>query len=400
MRANELLKESELDPRGWGSTPFGVDIDYFGLRVQMRPSTFLKLAAPLEQSNTNPEVEKHMRGGGKIAPPMLDIEIPDDWSHDNFSESARVVGHEGRNRMAAWIKLKGDDPIQVNIKPRGSYRRRNLTTKHIEAISKGLLSQRGNLVSGPLFSVESVLEEKILNEIDVAPSDAHDPSADSKYYSIKGPLSPSLHSVKPIPWMPEYSYYIKKYNSDNVKVTIIDSNNQSDYAGQLLLVGSVNHPKKPEKDILQSSVTTVHPNYRNKGIGTSLYRLALLPKPIGGGFTIMSDDYQTPGGIATWHSLSKLSDIEITGLVMVMKPATTTTSRIKLYDSLIRDLFGKIGGVYLSETEMAYWYEIPVKAINGRMENRLKTSLIRIYDSSSQPLRDVVGTFLMAKYAG
>ena len=44
MRAIEFINEASLDPSGWGSTPYGTDIDYFGLRVQMKPSTFLRLA--------------------------------------------------------------------------------------------------------------------------------------------------------------------------------------------------------------------------------------------------------------------------------------------------------------------------------------------------------------------
>lgn len=164
MKVNEIINEAVLDPSGWGQTPYGTDIDYFGLRVQMKPSTFLELALPLGQAETNPEIEKHMQGGGKIAYPMLDIEIPDSWEEGDFSEPAQVVSHEGRNRMKTWIKLKGNDPIQVNIRPRGWYRRKHLTPEHIEAISKGLISERGNFVKGPLFSTDTALEEDTIDE--------------------------------------------------------------------------------------------------------------------------------------------------------------------------------------------------------------------------------------------
>jgi hypothetical protein len=159
MRATEFITEAILDPSGWGNTPDGTDIDYFGLRVQMRPSTFLKLALPLTSSVTNPEVAKHMKTGGKIAYPMLGIEIPDEWRKGDFSQPAKVVDHEGRNRMKTWIELKGDDPIQVNIKPRGGLiRRRDLTDEYIKAMSTGLISQRGNLVQNP-FDASTTLEE-------------------------------------------------------------------------------------------------------------------------------------------------------------------------------------------------------------------------------------------------
>lgn len=149
MKVREIINEAVLDPEGWGNTPHGTDIDYFGLRVQMKPSTFLKLSLPLEASTTNTEVEKHMRAGGKIAFPMLDIEIPEkEWKVGDFSKPAKVVDHEGRNRMTAWIKIHGDDPIQVNIKPR-YLRRRNLSDEMILALSQGMIGQRGNYIEKP-----------------------------------------------------------------------------------------------------------------------------------------------------------------------------------------------------------------------------------------------------------
>lgn len=171
MRAREFTTEAVLDPGGWGETPYGTDIDYFGLRVQMKPSTFLKLALPLGSAETNPEVEKHMRAGGKIAYPMLDIEIPKDWEDGDFSEPAKVVSHEGRNRMFNWIKLKGDDPIQVNIKPRGWHRRKHLTPDHIQALSNGLISQRGNVIPSP-FEADTALEESELGEAEEGTAEA------------------------------------------------------------------------------------------------------------------------------------------------------------------------------------------------------------------------------------
>ena len=158
MRANEFITEAELDPTGWGSTPYGTDIDYFGLRVQMKPSTFLKLALPLSGGAINPEVEKHMKAGGKIAYPMLDIQIPPEWDDGNYKKSARVVSHEGRNRMTNWIKLKGDEPVQVNLVPRGGLRRRDFKPEWIKELSNGLFSEGGNYISQP-FDISTALEE-------------------------------------------------------------------------------------------------------------------------------------------------------------------------------------------------------------------------------------------------
>lgn len=163
MRAKEFIYEAELDPLGWGQTPIGTDVDYFGLRVKMRPSTFLKLAAPLTSGAKNPEVEKHMQGGGKIAYPWLDIRDPAEWeTKQDFSKPAQVVGHEGRNRMKTWIKLKGDDPIQVNLFLKNANRRRYITDEMIDALSKGLFAEKSSsFIKGPLFDPTTALEEMV-----------------------------------------------------------------------------------------------------------------------------------------------------------------------------------------------------------------------------------------------
>jgi hypothetical protein len=152
------LDEAELDSTGWGATPQGTDIDYFGLKVKMRPSTFLKLSHPLNSSEQNSDVEKHMQGGGKIAYPFLEIKDSVEWEDGDFSQHGKVVNHEGRNRMTHWIKMKGDEPIQVNVFLRGANRRRYVTDDMIQALSQGLISQTGQLVKNP-FEASTALEE-------------------------------------------------------------------------------------------------------------------------------------------------------------------------------------------------------------------------------------------------
>ena len=158
MQWNPSIDEAELDPTGWGATPQGTDVDYFGLKVKMRPSTFLKLSHPLNSGEQNFDVEKHMQGGGKIAYPFLEVKDPVEWEDGDFSQVGKVVNHEGRNRMTHWIKMKGDEPIQVNIFLRGANRRRYVTDDMIQALSQGLISQTGQLVSNP-FDANTALEE-------------------------------------------------------------------------------------------------------------------------------------------------------------------------------------------------------------------------------------------------
>lgn len=142
---------------GAGAVPYNQDVDYFGIRTTMRPSTFLRLAAPLEQEHSA-ELEKYIADGGAIGAPFLEIKIPQEWDDSDFSKPAQVMGHEGRNRMTVIQKLESDTPIEVHIFPRGGYRARDITPEFKAALAKSLYAEKStNLVSGPLF--ESGLEE-------------------------------------------------------------------------------------------------------------------------------------------------------------------------------------------------------------------------------------------------
>jgi len=158
MRLRELLSEVKIDnQQGAGAVPYNQDVDYFGLRVMMKPSTFLRLAAPLGQEHSA-ELEKYIADGGAIGAPFLEIKIPQEWDDGDYSKTAQVAGHEGRNRMTAIQKLEGDAPIEVHIFPRGGYRARDITPEFRAALVRGLQAEKAtNIVAGPLF--EEGLEE-------------------------------------------------------------------------------------------------------------------------------------------------------------------------------------------------------------------------------------------------
>lgn len=158
MRLRELLSEVKINNKdGAGAVPYNQDVDYFGLRVMMSPSTFLQLAAPLGQEHSA-ELEKYIADGGAIGAPFLEIKIPPEWDDGDYSKTAQVAGHEGRNRMTAVKKLEGDAPIEVHIFPRGGYRARDITPEFRAALTRGLQAEKAtNIVAGPLF--EEGLEE-------------------------------------------------------------------------------------------------------------------------------------------------------------------------------------------------------------------------------------------------
>lgn len=145
------VDEAVIDNRaGAGAVPFNADVDYFGLRVKMKPSTFLKLAAPLGDKD-NSKMEEYIRNGGAIGAPFLDITIPPEWDEGNFSKNAKIQGHEGRHRMLAVQAVEGNAPIEVHLFPK-YYRSRDITSEFKEKINSGLYAEKTtNLIHGPLF---------------------------------------------------------------------------------------------------------------------------------------------------------------------------------------------------------------------------------------------------------
>jgi hypothetical protein len=202
--------------------------------------------------------------------------------------------------------------------------------------------------------------------------------------------------MKPLPGGSGLTYVVnnRKYNRS---IVILDPQNLGYYVGELKLERSNTIPE----NTWATSLVSVHPKYRGRGIAKSLYGLALLPKSVGLGLTLVSDSLQTPGGVRNWLSLSQISGVEVTGIVGVIKyedKGSAKSSEIQnRYDELMNDLLGEVGGVYHSENIYFYFYEIPVKLVGSKLENVIKKSLIKIY-----PKDMVIGshTLLMAKYGG
>jgi hypothetical protein len=152
ISARQAVDEVAIDNyAGAGSTPNNQNVDYMGLRVLMKPSTFLQLAAPLSSA---PDVGlvKYIANGGAIGAPFLQIDIPEGWDTGDFAMPAQVTGHEGRNRMHAIQQLEGDEPIEVHIFPR-YYRARHMTPEFVKNINSRLQVETGvRIKSGPLFT--------------------------------------------------------------------------------------------------------------------------------------------------------------------------------------------------------------------------------------------------------
>jgi hypothetical protein len=140
---------------GAGLTSKNQDVDYFGKRVMMKPTTFLKLAAPSDSLRSKDGLKTYVEGGGKLASPMLTVEIPHEWRDGDFSKPPQVTGHEGRNRMSAIKELYGDIEVETHLFVYG-LRNRNITDEMLNNINAKCVSETGIPLNGTFFTIINV----------------------------------------------------------------------------------------------------------------------------------------------------------------------------------------------------------------------------------------------------
>lgn len=156
MRLFEAQRAPTIDnERGLGAVPINASVDYHGLRVTMYPSAFLNLAAPIEEQTPDiAYISQHVKNGGSIASPFLDITIPEEWEDGNFSSPAQVSGHEGRHRMMVVAQVYGNVPTEVHLFFRGGLRARDITNTYVAHLNTHLYKERSKVVAkGPFFDV-------------------------------------------------------------------------------------------------------------------------------------------------------------------------------------------------------------------------------------------------------
>jgi len=159
MRAKEFLREYNIDiEKGKGATPRNAEVDYFGFRVKMTPSVFLKLASPLQDGQSVEFFRQCIRDRTPVGPPTLTIEVPNEWRDGDFTSPTRVYveSHEGRNRMTAMKLEKGEVPVETHIfltSPNKEWRTRFITPDIKEFLNNGMLNEnKVAFVEGPLYA--------------------------------------------------------------------------------------------------------------------------------------------------------------------------------------------------------------------------------------------------------
>lgn len=150
-KVTEYKADNSMTGKGLGTTGYNANVDYRGLRILMKPSVFLSLAAHLPSPTSVDYIVQHMEKGGALGSPFLIVDIPEEYFDGDFTglNYATVVGHEGRNRMLAIQKLEGDDPVEVHLFGYGEIRARHFTPEIIEQLQLAMRSQDGKLTFAP-----------------------------------------------------------------------------------------------------------------------------------------------------------------------------------------------------------------------------------------------------------
>lgn len=146
---------------GWGNTPNGAEISYRGLKVYMRPTKFLQLAAYISPASLadNDAMVQHLASGGSIGAPFLRLELPESWETGSYTGAPVVIGHEGRHRMSAVHKVWGDIPVETHLflqSTKREWRSRHITKDLISALQRSPIfpEKRSTAVKGDWFSMQ------------------------------------------------------------------------------------------------------------------------------------------------------------------------------------------------------------------------------------------------------
>jgi hypothetical protein len=125
---------------GLGSVPFNQSVYYHGLVAEVKPSVFFDLVLEDDGKDGRArEIAKLILKGYAVGIPFITI---DTKAAEDDDGPVRVVGHEGRARMAAVKMSRGDKPVPIHVFLSGGTRARDLTPELIAKI-KGRLQVEG-----------------------------------------------------------------------------------------------------------------------------------------------------------------------------------------------------------------------------------------------------------------
>ena len=229
----------------------------------------------------------------------------------------------------------------------------------------------------------------------------------------------STNQLKPLPGGSGLQYYTLV--SGHIKdIRILTTNNK--LVGQLTLSKS----NFPMDNAYESTSITVDKKYRGRGIGKSLYGIALSILK----YTLVAGSEQTPGGRRNWASIANIPGVEVNGYVKfnqlelgigldnaheIYKNSAPFYRNAKLkeieyykrnYAKTIDIVMGKMGGQYIGQSNNGYYFVFHVVPDESELKSAVNLELTRLYRDRSdvwkidagRPLRSLTG--LYAKWVG
>jgi hypothetical protein len=217
-------------------------------------------------------IKQQLDQGQGMASPWLVLDIPIEWEKGRYNKSARVIGHEGRNRMYAVLETEGDAPVETHLFFVGGLRARHIKPEWIEALNLRLVPQRANTsVSGPFFELllktQKSLSEENENKRDTyrvtwrGRLGEYDPNYfdiksdpleddDGKVIAVKDQLVPKSHLRANLNITPNPNLVYRgmsNHEFQNIKKTgVIQSKGEYNLAGQQGLTYFSTEPRSAE----------------------------------------------------------------------------------------------------------------------------------------------------------
>lgn len=127
---------------GLGQTPNNQNVIYAGFAVEMKPSTFLRLAAAGDRRDDAQKFAKMMGEYVPFGSPTLYIDCNlEEWQEGTAELWVKVKSHEGRGRMWAFDQVNGNVPVPVHVFVAG-LRARHLSKEFFDQLrDKGFIPE-------------------------------------------------------------------------------------------------------------------------------------------------------------------------------------------------------------------------------------------------------------------
>lgn len=128
--------------RGLGQTPNNQNVVYAGFAVEMKPSTFLRLAAHADRKEDGQKFAKMMLDHVPFGSPTLYVDCNlEEWQEGTAELWIKVKSHEGRGRMWAFDEVNGNVAVPVHVFVAG-LRARHLTKEFFTQLrDKGFIPE-------------------------------------------------------------------------------------------------------------------------------------------------------------------------------------------------------------------------------------------------------------------